>query len=98
MLAKAVDQLAKMLDVPPPSRASSVPMGICGATKSMVSTKIVGASLLAKAVDQSAKMLGCADAFASKPAPTGGLWQHQTTGQHRALWERACSRKRWISR
>jgi len=36
------------------------------------------------------------DAFASKPAPTG-FWAYMLFVQRRrSLWERACSRWRWV--
>ena len=142
LLAKAVVQRAKRLNVPPSSRASPLPQGICGATKSMVNTEHCGSELARESGGSAGKDFGCTAVFAGKPAPTGGcgttkslvntehcgseparesagsagkevecaavfagkpaptgnLWRHQINGQHGTLWERACSRKRWISR
>ena len=98
LLAKAVVQRAKRLNVPPSSRASPLPQGICGATKSIVNTEHCGSELARESGGSAGKDFGCTAVFAGKPAPTGFLWHHQIIGQHGTLWERACSRKRWISR
>ena len=98
LLAKAVGQFAMMLDVPASSRAGSLPQGILGVHESCVHRRsIVGAGLLAKALGQFSVML---DVPASSRAgsPTGGSWVFMslvfTAG---TVWERACSRRRWVS-
>jgi hypothetical protein len=75
LLAKAVGQATLMLDVLTPSRASSLPqggcgwLGICGVTNNQCGSE--------PARDGGGSGNGdadCADAFASKLAPTGDLW------------------------
>ncbi len=73
------------------------PTEICGATKSMVNTEHCGSEPARESGGSVGKDAGCASAFASRLAPTGDLWRDQINGQHGTLWERACSRKRWIS-
>ncbi len=87
LLAKAVDQSVKMLDVPPSSRASSLSQGVCGSTKTMVNAEHCRSEPARESGESVGKDVGCAAVFASKPAPTGGLWQHQTNGQRRTLQE-----------
>ncbi|AVU74014.1 hypothetical protein CRX69_01980 [Pseudomonas rhizophila] len=72
MLAKAVGQLAMMLAVLSPSRASSLPQFWFRGGRKIQSHRQspVGASLLAKGVGQLADDVGCAAVFASRLAPT----------------------------
>jgi hypothetical protein len=70
--AKAVGQAERMLNVPAPSRASSLPQGISvwiGICASPQNT--VGAWLARESGGSGSTNVECADAFASKPAPTG---------------------------
>jgi hypothetical protein len=98
LLAKALGQANRMLNVLPHSRASPLPQVFCGTTKSLVNTEHCGSELARESGGSAGKDFGFTAVFAGKPAPTGFLWHHQIIGQHGTLWERACSRKRWISR
>jgi hypothetical protein len=71
LLAKAVDQPAKILDVPPSSRASPLPQGFCGTTKSLVNTEHCGSELARESGGSAGKDVGCTAVFAGKPAATG---------------------------
>ncbi len=70
MLAKAVDQLALMLCVPPSSRASPAPTGP-RCPRTCCPAQFPCGGLLAKAVDQLALMLCVPPSSRASPAPTG---------------------------
>jgi len=99
LLAKAVGQLMKVLAVPPSSRAGSLPQGIgdvcgtCGPPRIQCGSEPARES--GGSVDAD---IGCAAVFASKPAPTGnrGCMRDLRPAED-PVWERACSRKRWVS-
>ena len=99
LLAKAVGQLAWMLDVPASSRASPLPHLACTSPRSPSQPKFPCGSELARDSGGSACLdAGCAGLFASKPAPTYGLYQSSISQSAKIpLWERACSRWRWVS-
>ncbi len=81
------------------SRASSLPHGVCGACKVQKSASNPCGSEPARESGGSACINArCADAFASKLAPTWGLRCLQSSKVRlKSLWERACSRKWWVS-
>ncbi len=96
--AIAVGQAAQMLNVPTPSRASPLPQGISvwiGICASPQNT--VGAWLAREGGGLGSTDVECADAFASKPAPTRDLGMDRgmcLTTKH--CGSVACPRKRWI--
>jgi len=71
LLAKAVVQRAKRLNVPPSSRASPLPQGFCGTTKSLVNTEYCGSEPARESAGSAGKDFGCTAVFAGKPAATG---------------------------
>jgi len=82
--AKAVGQAAQMLNVPTPSRASPLPQGISawiGICASPQNT--VGAWLARESGGSGSTDVECADAFASKPAPTGSGGVHSNRAHHK---------------
>jgi hypothetical protein len=87
------------LDMPTPSRASSLPQGIGGvpgSTDRPVTT--VGARLARDGVGSANMDAECADAFASKPAPTGDwrcAWIYGSPSNH--CGSAACPRWRQVS-
>jgi hypothetical protein len=70
LLVKAVDQPAKILDVLPSSRASPLPQGFCGTTKSLVNTEHCGSEPARESAGSAGKDVECTAVFASRPAPT----------------------------
>ena len=97
LLAKAVGQLASRLDVPPSSRAGSLPHWISSAHKSGGHHNFpVGASLLAKAVGLLASRLDVPPSSRAS-SHTGSRAPTSPAVTTTSLWERACSRKRWVS-
>ncbi len=98
LLAKAVGQSASMLAVMTPSRASSLPQGVWVCTKSASNRKYCGSEPARESGGPVSIDIGCNDAFASKLAPTGCAGVHKICEQPKILWERACPRKRWVSR
>jgi hypothetical protein len=99
LLAIAAGQLASILNVPASSRASSLPHWICGGHKSYAYPESPCGSELAHDSGGSACIdIECAGLFASKLAPTLDLrWAQILCLPQIPLWERACSRKRWVS-
>jgi len=98
LLAKALGQAMAMLNAPAPSRASPLPQGVwLMAGMFGVPTIYCGSGLAHESAGSGDGDVECAAAFASKPAPTGGLadgrdgWRADDL-----LWEWACSRKRWV--
>ncbi len=91
LLAIAVDQLVVMLDVPPPSRASSLPHWVLGWPQISHPPPIPCGSELARDSGGSASGdVGCAAAFASKPAPTlGSRLAADFTSARNPLWEQS---------
>ena len=71
LFAKALGQSAKMLDVPPPSRASPLPQGFVAQSNQWSTRNIVGASLLAKALAQANMMLNAPPHSRASPLPQG---------------------------
>ncbi|SEO39679.1 hypothetical protein SAMN03159293_02762 [Pseudomonas sp. NFACC39-1] len=57
----------------------------------------VGASLLAKAVGQSLLMLDVPASSRASPLPQGPVANANAAYTRDPVWERACSRKRWVS-
>ncbi len=81
LLAKAVDQLASMPNVPPPSRASPLPHGIGAVSRCCAELKNCGSELARESGGSACINAECATAFAGKPAPTLlGLHQVKKTG------------------
>ena len=97
--AKASGQPTWMLDMPTPSRASSLPQGIGGVPGSAGrQVTPVGARLARDGVGSVNINAGCADAFASKLAPTGDwrcAWICGSPSNH--CGSVACSRWRQVS-
>jgi len=83
LLAKAVRQATKMLNVPPPSRASPHTVGWRCTAVLRPTQKPVGASLLAKAVRQATKTLNVPPPSRASPLPqwVGGVLR--CCGQHK---------------
>ncbi|VVQ01622.1 hypothetical protein PS914_04126 [Pseudomonas fluorescens] len=78
MLAKAVCLSLRMLNLPPPSRAGSLPQGIVGIWEIRACHRAnVGASLLAKAVCLSLRMLNLPPPSRAGSLPQGivGIWE-----------------------
>ncbi len=71
LLAKAVGQPELMLDVLMPSRASSLPQGLCFGQTLRCVTRLCGSEPARESGVSASIDVGCADAFASKLAPTG---------------------------
>ncbi len=93
LLAKAVGQLASVLNMPPPSRASSLPHWISCEYKTCTRPKSpVGASLLAKAVGQLASVLNMPPPSRASSLPHWISCEYKTCTRPKSLWERACSR------
>ncbi len=63
-------QLAVMLDVPTPSRASPLPQGSCWNENGWLSSFHRGSGLAREGGGSVGGDAGCADAFAGEPAPT----------------------------
>ncbi len=85
LLAKAVWQSMKVLNVRPPSRASSAPTGFWVAYKSAAKRRSnVGASLLAKAVWQSMKRLNVRPPSRASSAPTGFWVAYKSAAKRRS--------------
>ncbi len=94
LLAMAVDQLAWMLDVKAPSRASSLHR-VCRWPSIMCSAQFHCGSELARDGGGSACMdAGCEGPFAGKLAPQGLSVAINHVFSAGPLWERACSRWR----
>ncbi|CAI8980533.1 hypothetical protein EMIT0P228_60225 [Pseudomonas brassicacearum] len=93
LLAIAVGQLASMLDVPASSRAGSFPQGL------VLSPDAVGTRnpLLAIAVGLLVVMLDVPASSRASSLPQGLVLNPGAVGICNLLWERACSRKRWVS-
>ncbi len=66
LLAKALGQANMMLNVPPHSRASPLPQGFCGTTKSLVNTEHCGSELARESGGSAGKDFGCTAVFAGK--------------------------------
>ena len=84
MPAKAVGQATEMLNGPTPSRASPLPRGISvwiGICASPQNT--VGAWLARESGGSGDRDVEWADAFASKPAPTGSGGVHSNRAHHK---------------
>ncbi|KAB0523695.1 hypothetical protein F7R20_21230 [Pseudomonas brassicacearum subsp. brassicacearum] len=78
LLAKAVDQFAVMLAEPTPSRASPLPQVFCVVCRCCEHPPTpCGSGLARESGGSVCSDVGCADAFASKPAPTGFLCRVQ---------------------
>ncbi len=99
LLAKAVGQLASLLDVPTPSRASPLPQwGRVRSQNPCPTHKSCGSGLARESGGSACIAIDCSGAFASKPAPTVGACSFtRSMSNTQTLWERACSRKRWVS-
>jgi len=92
--AKAVGQAAQMLNVPTPSRASPLPQGLgCKSRYSLHPRTTVGAWLARESGGSGDRDVECADAFASKPAPTGSRYGSGFVLRHKTLWERGLPAK-----
>ena len=82
--AKAVGQAAQMLNGPTPSRASSLPQGLgCGSRYLLHPRTTVGAWLARESGGSGSTYAECADAFASKPAPTGSGGVQSNRAHHK---------------
>ncbi|CAH0320865.1 hypothetical protein SRABI06_05450 [Pseudomonas brassicacearum] len=97
LLAMAVGLLVVMLDVPPSSRASSLPQGGRGNQGAGVRHKSLWElSLLAIAVGLLVVMLNVPTPSRAGSLPQGLVLNPDAVGTRYPLWERACSRKRWV--
>ncbi len=61
------------------------------------SSPTIQASLLANAVNQLASMLEVPPSSRASPLPQGSMPYANAAYTRDLLWERACSRKRWVS-
>ena len=97
LLAKAVGQAQVVLAVPALSLAGQLPQfdwgvgGICLHRRSSV-----GASLLAMAVGQATLMLDRPAPSRASPLPQLIEVSAEFASAGDPVWERACSRKRWV--
>ncbi|EJM33926.1 hypothetical protein PMI26_05980 [Pseudomonas sp. GM33] len=74
------------------------PTGVGGCTQNLPATGItVGASLLAIAVGQPTQILAVMTPSRASSLPQGVVGVRNICGQPGLLWERACSRRRWVS-
>ncbi len=96
--AKAPVQSIKMLDAPTPSLASKLPQVFAVYTDPLIDTIHCGSGLARESAGSVNKDVGCTNAIAGKPAPTSFCGVHRSADLHHPLWERACPRKRCISR
>ncbi len=88
LLAKTVGQLASILNVLPPSRASSAPTGpVVYPDVPVVPQSPVGASLLAKTVGQLASILNVLPPSRASSAPTGPMMCLDVPVAPNPLWE-----------
>ncbi|TNF83983.1 hypothetical protein FGE05_07205 [Pseudomonas sp. ICMP22404] len=99
LLAIAVGLPAPVLKVPPSSRAGSLPQRTCGGTQILLHRgPIVGASLLAIAVGLFAPVLKVPPSSRAGSLPQGSSVRLETCRHLGPMWERACSRRRCVSR
>ncbi len=97
LLANAVGQLASVSNVPTSFRASPLPQRDGGAAHFRIPTDLCGSGLAREGGGSACISIECADVFPGKPTPTGGRGGRTFSNTHRSLWERACSRRRWVS-
>jgi len=91
LLAMAVGQLARMLDVPTSSRASSLPHWICGRLRFPGDSNLLcGSKACSRWRWVSLQGCGCTGLFASKLAPTVDLRQASISRRPKPpLWEQS---------
>ncbi len=99
LLAIAVGQLARMLDVPPPSRASLAPTLDLQWTRNLCSAQfpLWEQNLLAIAVGRLAWILDVPASSRASPLPHWIFSGQETCARHSSLCgSKACSRWRWV--